>query len=753
MPDQWREFLGTDVLEHQISIKHFVLSVGLINSYFSIRKYLKMNSDFMAWFNPKKQVSLGRFLRQRAHALTKEFNLPEGWQDLLGQDVLNLKISVNYRFAELGYSVSHAVIIIRELKKFVPFEDWYMSKYLPSVRNRTEETNIKRYGVRNVLSTDLIKAKIKATNMERFGAHCALKDPSVRAKQIATNLEKYGVTHLFYSQEFQQKIRQDRFDRTGYWVPLADPAIRAKVIANNFVRYGGPTCLSSSEIRNRIKETNLIKYGVEHPLLLPEIRMKARETHLRMARHPDTGNAFIEESKKKRANTNLRKYGVGNPIVLAFFQEKRKRTCLSRYGFANVLSDPVIREKYQKRSRDVKQYKFELFHGMPTQSFILQILQENGVEPIGPIPSFVSDISTYTGKCVICSREYQYHLITSAGNGERVSEYNQTVTRCPYCKGHHSQLETKLRLYVESILVDTKVPSYTGLTNPSTGHWMEIDLYIKDYSIGFEINGALSHNSGRNLYGGKTRDSLYHFNKTEAALDNLDKDGKYSPISLFHLWEFHSFRKQRSVVAAKLGVFDRKVYARTLHKRMLSDEQSRIFFKDNHLMGPPNFIKESFTLALCSTDEIVQAWAVVIHSQHVEILRTATVVNTSIIGGSQRMLSFLKEFLKNKYTNVHVITSVVDRDLSPVPEKCFFYRLGFSYKYLGILMRYYVSHRIKEFKQGEIIDRSRLIRNKLPALFPELYDPKLSEQEILRKADIFPLYNSGCYKFVLPLYR
>jgi hypothetical protein len=50
-------------------------------------------------------------------------------------------------------------------------------------------------------------------------------------------------------------------------------------------------------------------------------------------------------------------------------------------------------------------------------------------------------------------------------------------------------------------------------------------------------------------------------------------------------------------------------------------------------------------------------------------------------------------------------------------------------------------------EKGSIIYRQALQKHKLKGLFPQAYDSALSEMRILAKVGIFPVYNSGNWKF------
>ena len=62
---------------------------------------------------------------------------------------------------------------------------------------KAEETNLKKYGVKSVLSSKECREKIKQTNLERYGFEYSWQNKEVREKIKQTNLERYGDEHVW----------------------------------------------------------------------------------------------------------------------------------------------------------------------------------------------------------------------------------------------------------------------------------------------------------------------------------------------------------------------------------------------------------------------------------------------------------------------------------------------------------------------------------------------------------------------------
>ncbi len=90
-----------------------------------------------------------------------------------------------------------------------------------------------------------------------------------------------------------------------------------------------------------------------------------------------------------------------------------------------------------------------------------------------------------------------------------------------------------------------------------------------------------------------------------------------------------------SVISSKLGVFEKKFFARNLQIKSVSYEASCAFFNDNHLMGKP---PSSKCFGLFNDDELVCAMAYKKKDEGVDITRFCSKKGYSIAGGLSRLL-------------------------------------------------------------------------------------------------------------------
>ena len=192
-------------------------------------------------------------------------------------------------------------------------------------KDRTNSTNIEKYGAENVFASDIIKEKIKETNLQRHGVEYPQQNKEINKKTQETCKEKYGVSFAFTQDWVFQKIRDTHFKNYGVNFPLQSKDIQQK-ISNIFLeKYGVTRPLLSEIYKESFKKLMLEKYGNEFFL------------------HSNVGKQMM-----------LDKYGseyyVCSPHFKEYFQKK--------YGVNHPLQVPEIFHKVMKSQFTRKKYTF-----------------------------------------------------------------------------------------------------------------------------------------------------------------------------------------------------------------------------------------------------------------------------------------------------------------------------------------------------------------------------------------------------------
>ena len=149
--------------------------------------------------------------------------------------------------------------------------------------------------LKNPMSRQDVKDKVKKTNLEKYGVSCPLntKDnienriekmfgtqeaiDARNEKTIKTNLEKFGVEHAAQAEICKQKAKETFREKYGTDHPLQNPEILAKAQATNLERYGDTCSLNNPEVKAKAMKSLFEHYGVEYYNQLPEMKEYLKE--------------------------------------------------------------------------------------------------------------------------------------------------------------------------------------------------------------------------------------------------------------------------------------------------------------------------------------------------------------------------------------------------------------------------------------------------------------------------------------------
>lgn len=176
----------------------------------------------------------------------------------------------------------------------------------PMVIEKTENTTLSRFGVKNVRNSEYYKIKSDNTKLEKYGD----KNYNNREKAKKTSIEKYGVESPIQYKEIEQKR-----DRTNMYLFGTD-----NYTQNLINKYGD----SNYRNKEKAKQTCLEKYGVNNPFAADIVKTKIKDTL-------------------------INRYNVDNIMKSDETIQKVKQTNLVRYGFEWSQQSDEIRKKQQYR--------------------------------------------------------------------------------------------------------------------------------------------------------------------------------------------------------------------------------------------------------------------------------------------------------------------------------------------------------------------------------------------------------------------
>jgi phage FluMu protein Com len=222
------------------------------------------------------------------------------------------------------------------------------------------------------------------------------------------------------------------------------------------------------------------------------------------------------------------KYGVDNPFLVKEFKEKANQTIQSKYGVKVATQNKDIAHKVSKSLKgkipdrtkkvDIRWEKIEAYCDVEnlTPLFDKQYLHNN----------LIKDIHVKF-KCNKCNTINE----VSIDNG-----YLPTCNKCSSYKGY-SLIEDEITRFIQQYYEgEIQLKNHSLLSGRR-----EIDIYLPQLKLAFEINGIYWHSE----IWGKYRD--YHLSKTE---ELLGKD-----ICLIHIFDYEWLYKKdiiQSIILNKL---------------------------------------------------------------------------------------------------------------------------------------------------------------------------------------------------------
>ena len=191
---------------------------------------------------------------------------------------------------------------------------------------KTEDTNLKKYGVKCSLQSQVVREKIENTNLGRYGSKSPLGSKEIQDKIKDTLKEKYGENIVNVSQvkEIQDKIKDTLKEKYGEDIVNIGQVqdVKDKIKATLKEKHGeGITCSFQLEsVKEKSKQTMLNNYGVEHAAQSEIIQNKMKAT---LKKH----------------------YGVECSLQSQEIQDKIKATNLERYGAEHASQNEEIKNK------------------------------------------------------------------------------------------------------------------------------------------------------------------------------------------------------------------------------------------------------------------------------------------------------------------------------------------------------------------------------------------------------------------------
>lgn len=439
----------------------------------------------------------------------------------------------------------------------------------------------------------------------------------------------------------------------------------------------------------KAKETYNKKYGADHYSKTSEYLEKCAETVLKQTGGKYT-NHFQDVEKIKKSNND--KYGVDY-----YTQTPEGRLSLS---VNNAMKRPEIALK-SLLTRRSKLFSEEFF----------TVLMSNDVDMFKSFINITATNNGFTFRHQIA--DYLTISYSYLNNLMRKNDMDNDYLSLGTSKSYKEQ---EVFDYVKSLGVKVKHSDRTILNGK------EIDILIESHKLGIEFDGIRYHS----VFTGN-KDKMYHVDKT-----NLAEQRGYQLLHIFeNEWDDKVKREiWKSIIKSKLGLSDRKIFARKCIVKELTAPEARLFFDNNHLSG---FVGATNHIGLFYNDELVSAISYGqsrFDKSETELYRFASLLNTQVVGGLSKLLKLLPKenlisFADRRISGIDSVYSKFFKNKKTLPPTWWGFKTGTND----------LSHRLSYTKQRF----SSLIGNK--------YDYNLSCLDNMFNNGYDIIYDCGNYKF------
>lgn len=313
------------------------------------------------------------------------------------------------------------------------------------------------------------------------------------------------------------------------------------------------------------------------------------------------------------------------------------------------------------------------------------------------------------------------------GEFSQVASYHISGNGCPKCQNHISKWEQEVFDFIQSLFPDKLVTqSQKGLVK---GRRYEIDIWIPHLRIGIECDGLHWHSD-------TFKSSTIIDKQNESLINN------FRLINIFEdEWAF-----KRDIVQSRLksllGISScKKIYARKCEVREITNKDAKLFLDRNHLQGGNPYCFKAcglfFENALVSVMVFCKPRVGFGNGKQIsgryELLKFASLLNVSVIGGASKLLRY---FIKN--SDAIEIYSFADRRWS---NGHLYEALGFEKVSITPPSYYYI---IGDKREGRFkFRKSELVK--------QGFDPNKSESQIMQEKGVEKIYDAGTYKYLLKI--
>lgn len=389
------------------------------------------------------------------------------------------------------------------------------------------------------------------------------------------------------------------------------------------------------------------------------------------SRKVQTSNAAERWEKTKQ--TNLKKYGVPHNNLLESSKAKRKAK-------RELNAESKQKQTFEKYGLCIEDYNSK-------EKLESIVLKHSSLEEISQSLNGIPIMTLY--RYMIRYGVKMYEKQTSGG-------------------------ERELAQFIQSLGFDIDKNNRT-IINP-----YELDIVVESKKIAIEFDGIYWHSEKA---GKKDFDPKKHIKKTTMSA--------VSGYQLIHIFENEwKLKKQicKSIISAKLGVFENKIYARQCKIVLLNNNLAKDFFEKTHIQG---YAQAKITIGLVIQEKLVMACSFgkprFSKESDWELIRFSSELNTNVVGGFGKILSFFKK----NYSGT--LITYCDMKFSN----------GATYSKFGKLIRQTAPGYSWCSLSQQSLSRYQTQKHKLKKMFPADYQDSKTENQIMEENGFLKVFDCG----------
>lgn len=352
----------------------------------------------------------------------------------------------------------------------------------------------------------------------------------------------------------------------------------------------------------KMTQTSLKKYGTKYPMQNEDMKQHSQEQIFK--KHGVRHTSQIKETRDAAKQTSLARYGTEHPMQSE--EIKNKCTSSNKKNHRGIFSaqDPDVRNKTRitlEKKYGVSNYNYSVM-SEETKKILLDRTE---------FCSFVTD------------KTIQRIATNLRVDANTVNKYLKKYDAESLIKKSSSQLEYQIKDILEEYNVDFVQNSKSVI------HPYELDFYLPDFGVAFELNGNYWHSEL-----GGNKDKNYHYNKWLLCREKN--------ISLYS-WFEDEIENSIDVVNAKIKYLtkniDKSIGARKCKLDTVSVADEQNFLDKTHLQKSQHSRQGTLGAYYDSNLVAIITWK---HNKHyLEITRFATDISASYPGLFSKMLKHM----------------------------------------------------------------------------------------------------------------